>query len=424
MTNTNELIEMPTKKNPMENNIKKYFIAMFFRNLWISMPVGIIYFQDRGLSFFEMGVLEAIVSGIVFLTDIPSGAFADIFGRKLSTGLGMLLWGFSLILTGAFSTFNGYVITVILMGFGDSFISGAINALFYDSLKQMNKEQDYLKYTGKREVITGVSIIIAAIFGSVLYSINITLPFYAHGFALIIASVIVFTMKEPIPSENSKTVKAQYTLIVKSLGFVWKNKIVRFITIFWVLALTIPMLFVNLMEQLYLVEINIPVIYFGIIYAFTRGVIGFFAPLRYKIEKKFGEKGSFYGITIIFGVMFLLMVFITQYISLGFLFILFFTRDYTWTILDKYANDHIPSDRRATVLSIINFLLNMVYMVMALLIGYSLDNLGLFGLNSLLSTMLLLGLASFVIIIPFLSFNYKKLELDKLNNENSFQGED
>jgi len=122
--------------------------------------------------------------------------------------------------------------------------------------------------------------------------------------------------------------------------------------------------------------------------------------------------------------MFILMVFITHYISLGFLFILFFTRDYTWTILDKYANDHIPSDRRATVLSIINFLLNMVYMGMALLIGYSLDHLGLFGLNSLLSTMLLLGLAAFIILIPFLSLNYKKLELDKLNKQNSLQEED
>ena len=226
----------PSNPNkPMEKNITKYFIAMFFRNLWISMPVGIIYFQDRGLSFFEMGILEAIVSGIIFLSEIPSGAFADIFGRKLSTGLGMFLWGLSLILIGVFTTFNGFVITMILMGFGDSFISGAVNALFYDSLKQMNKEQDYLKYTGKREVITAVSVILAAIFGSVLYNINISLPFYAHGAVLIFAGIIVFTMKEPIPSESSKTVAAQYKLIIKSLGFVWKNKIVRFITIFWVL---------------------------------------------------------------------------------------------------------------------------------------------------------------------------------------------
>ncbi len=400
----------------MEKNVKKYYLAMFFRNLWISMPVGIIYFQERGLSFLEMGLLEAIVSAIIFLTEIPSGAFADTFGRKFSTALGMFLWGLSLILTGAFSTFNGYVITVVLMGFGDSFISGAINALFYDSLKEMNKEQDYIKYTGKREVITAVSLIIAAISGSVLYSINITLPFYAHGIALIIAGAIVFSMKEPFISAKSKTVGAQFNLIIKSLSFVWKNKIVRFLTIFWVLILTLPMLFVNLMEQLYLGEISIPVIYFGIIYAFTRGVIGFFAPLRYKIEKKFGERGSFYGITIIFGVMFFLMVVITHPSSLIFLFFLFFTRDYTWTILDKYANDHIPSDQRATVLSIISFALNMVYMGMAVLVGYGLDHLTIFGLNALLSTMLLFGTALFGLVIPFLLLNYRKLDTDTNNS--------
>ncbi len=416
MTSTSKEKRQPIDHHPMEGNVKKYYLAMFFRNLWISMPVGIIYFQERGLSFLEMGLLEAIVSAIIFLTEIPSGAFADTFGRKFSTGLGMFLWGLSLILTGAFSTFNGYVITVVLMGFGDSFISGAINALFYDSLKEMNKEQDYIKYTGKREVITAVSLIIAAISGSVLYSINITLPFYAHGIALIIAGAIVFSMKEPFISAKSKTVGAQFNLIIKSLSFVWKNKIVRFLTIFWVLILTIPMLFVNLMEQLYLGEISIPVIYFGIIYAFTRGVIGFFAPLRYKIEKKFGERGSFYGITILFGVMFFLMVTITHPFSLIFLFFLFFTRDYTWTILDKYANDHIPSDQRATVLSIISFALNMVYMGMAVLVGYGLDHLTIFGLNALLSTMLLFGIALFGLVIPFLLLNYRKLDTDTNNS--------
>ncbi|UYP46839.1 hypothetical protein NEF87_003124 [Candidatus Lokiarchaeum ossiferum] len=397
----------------MQSNVKKYFAAMFFRNLWISMPVGILYFQARGLSFTQIGLLEAIISAVIFFTDIPSGAFADIFGRKLSTSLGMGLWGLSLILTAVFTTFNGYVFAAILMGFGDSFLSGAINALFYDTLKQMNKDQEYIKYTSRRDIITSIAIILASILGAIFYTIDIRLPYLVHGITLTIAGIIAFTMKEPITFEKSKTVAAQYKLIGKSLCFVWKNHIVRFITIFWVLVLTVPMLFCNMMESFYLVEINIPVIYFGLIFAFTRGVIGFFAPLRFSIEKKLGEKGSFYGITIIFGVMLFLMVLLTTPLSLAFVFIFFFTRDYTWTILDKYANDHIPSDRRATVLSIINFCLNLVYMGFALLTGYSMDHSSLLGLNSLLSTMLVLGAATFVILIPFLIANYRKLGAKK-----------
>lgn len=411
MTNNDKITHDTSFSNiqAMNKNINKYYAAMFFRNLWISMPVGILYFQARGLSFTQMGLLEAIISAVVFFTDIPSGAFADIFGRKLSTSLGMGLWGLSLILTAAFTTFNGYVIAVILMGFGDSFLSGAINALFYDTLKQMNKEQDYIKYTGKRDIITSIAIILASILGSILYTIDIRLPYMVHGITLIIAAIIAFTMKEPIVFEKSKTIAAQYNLIGKSIGFVWKNKIIRFITIFWVLVLTVPNLFCNMMESFYLVEIDIPVIYFGIIFAFTRGVIGFFAPLRFTIEKKLGEKGSFYGITIIFGLMLFLMILLTRPFSLAFVFIFFFTRDYAWTILDKYANDHIPSDRRATVLSIINFCLNLVYMGFAVLAGYSMDNSSFLGLNSLLSTMFVLGAATFVVLIPILMANYRKL---------------
>ncbi|WP_371802336.1 MFS transporter [Candidatus Lokiarchaeum ossiferum] len=413
-TNDENKQNMDTTHNQaMQSNIKKYFVAMFFRNLWISMPVGILYFQARGLSFTQIGLLEAIISAVIFFTDIPSGAFADIFGRKLSTSLGMGLWGLSLILTAVFTTFNGYIFAAILMGFGDSLISGAINALFYDTLKQMGKDQEYIKYTSQRDIITSVAIILASILGAIFYTIDIRLPYLVHGITLTIAGIIVFTMKEPITFEKSKTVVAQYKLISKSLGFVWKNHIVRFITIFWVLVLTVPMLFCNMMESFYLVEINIPVIYFGLIFAFTRGVIGFFAPLRFSIEKKLGEKGSFYGITIIFGVMLFLMVLLTTPLSLAFVFIFFFTRDYTWTILDKYANDHIPSDRRATVLSIINFCLNLVYMGFALLAGYSMDHSSFLGLNSLLSTMLVLGAATFVILIPFLMANYRKLGAQK-----------
>ena len=76
-----------SRTHKLEKNILKYYIAMFFRNMWLTMPVHIIYFLDRGLTFFQMGILEAILGGIIIISDIPSGAFADIFGafEKLPT---------------------------------------------------------------------------------------------------------------------------------------------------------------------------------------------------------------------------------------------------------------------------------------------------------------------------------------------------
>ena len=400
--------DAPDRTRKLENNIYKYYIAMFFRNLWITMPIHIIYFLDRGLTFFQMGVMEAIIGGVVIISDVPSGAFADIFGRKLSTGLGMFLWGAGLIIIGMSTEFGVYLIASVMWGLSDSLISGAEKALFYDTLKELDQEDQYIKYIGKRDVITSMAVIASAILGGILYTINISFPFYAHGAASIVACGFIFSMKEPTTMTRSKTMKAQYRLIVESLHFTWKSKIVRFFTLFYIIVLMVPMVFVNLIEQFYLVEIGIPLVYFGLIFAFTRGVIGFFSPLRFKIEQKLGERGSFYGITIIFALMFLLMTFVIHPIGVAFLFLLFFTRDYAWTILDKYANDHIPSDKRATVLSIMNFGLNVVYIFVALLVGYGMDHLTLFGLNSLRSVLLVLGGFSGLIILPFLYLSYQK----------------
>ena len=230
---------------------------------------------------------------------------------------------------------------------------------------------------------------------------------FGNGAVNIIAGGIIFSMMEPTVSEHPKTIAAQYKLILNSLSFTWKSKTIRFITIFSILVLVGVMGFVNIMEQQYLTSIQIPIIYFGLIYAFTRGMIGFFGPFRYTIERWLGEKGSFYMITLVFGVMFILMAFILHPTGLIFLFLLFFTRDYTWTILDKYSNDHIPSDKRATVLSIQNFALNVVYMVVAVLLGLALDSLHIFQLITLQSVLLLLGSFSFVVLLPFLYKNYQ-----------------
>ncbi len=404
---------LSNSRDPLETNIPKFYLAMFFRNLWITMPVMILYFLDRGLNFTQMAIIEAVISVVIFLTDIPSGALADLWGRKRTAGTGVFLWGLSLILTGWFKTFTGYIFTGILLGLGDSMISGALSALFYDSVKQLGKEDKYLKYIGKRDAISAIAVILSAILGGFLYTINIALPNYTHGLALIISSVFIFSMQEPTINQKPAGSGVHTKIIRDSLKFTFTHPKVRFITFFWILIVLTPMIFVNLMEQPYLTSIGIPVIWFGIIYAVNRGVIGFFAPLRYKIEKRIKEKGSFYGVCAVYIVLFAFMFLFQGEFNVIWLFFLFFTRDYTYTILDKYANDHIPSDKRATILSIINFGVNLVYLIGVIGAGYLLDHLKLFRTSQLRSTLfILLGFCA-AIIFPYLIWNYKNL-----NNKN------
>ena len=84
---------------------------------------------------------------IHFIFEIPSGAFADVFGRKRTLTLSKLtsiLSSFLMILSANFWT------TAIAIGFNAisyNLESGTREALTYDSLKSVNCENNYNKFT-------------------------------------------------------------------------------------------------------------------------------------------------------------------------------------------------------------------------------------------------------------------------------------
>ena len=69
------------------------------------MPVVKLFYAENNLDDFDLFLLHALYSGVIFLIEIPSGYLADVWGRKLSiqSGLLMGLAGFVIYsLTGGF----------------------------------------------------------------------------------------------------------------------------------------------------------------------------------------------------------------------------------------------------------------------------------------------------------------------------------
>ena len=48
----------------------------------LAMPIIVIFFKENGLSLTQIMILQSVYSLTVALTEIPSGYFADFFGRK------------------------------------------------------------------------------------------------------------------------------------------------------------------------------------------------------------------------------------------------------------------------------------------------------------------------------------------------------
>src|SRR2546425_4559604 len=75
-----------------------YFISGLYNLSWSFIgPMYALFLLDRGLDLFQMSVVPAVYWIVSFLFEVPTGAFADLAGRKtsfvLSCGVRTLAFG-------------------------------------------------------------------------------------------------------------------------------------------------------------------------------------------------------------------------------------------------------------------------------------------------------------------------------------------
>ncbi|MBU7046704.1 MAG: MFS transporter, partial [Theionarchaea archaeon] len=314
--------------------------------------------------------------------------------------LGCLFWSAALITIGGGTTFPLFLVGFIFWGIGDAFFSGAYPALLYDTVKKAKKEE-YLRVKGRLLFISSLSLICGSISGGYIYEVDKQLPWIGFGILYGVAALIVSTMKEPYPSGRDYTWRNQVTHLKNSFTFSFTHREVRFLIVFSVLILMPVSILTNLAEQPYLISLGFSITSLGFIFAVTRGFIGLVSNFIYKIERKLKEKLSFFLVTGVYSVIFVLLGLFNIPVMVVLVMILYFSRDYKNALIETYINNHIESHQRATVLSIQSFSLNMAYTVYIFTGGVLLD---MFSMNTVF---MMLGVTTFVMTMPYLILKYR-----------------
>ena len=70
-------------KKILERNIKLYYI---YSATWIMMigPILVVFLLEKGLDFKQIMFLQTVGAVSIVITEVPSGAIADLYGRKTS----------------------------------------------------------------------------------------------------------------------------------------------------------------------------------------------------------------------------------------------------------------------------------------------------------------------------------------------------
>jgi MFS family permease len=360
------------------------------------MPIVVLFYEDNGLEMRHVFILQAIYSVSIVALEIPSGFLADAMGRRKTIIIGTVLGtlGFA---TYSFSYgFVGFLIAEIILGIGQSLISGADSALLYDTLLESGKKDKYIKYEGRLISAGNFSEAIAGILGGLLATLSLRYPYYAQTLIAAIAVPASILLKEPDTHKKMLTISFKNILQVVKYAL-HDNKELKWNIIFSSVigASTLTMAW---FVQPYFKLIALPLALFGLMWTLLNLTVGFSSMFADKIENYFKFKKLLIGITIFIPAGFIIISQINTLWGIAVLFIFYYIRGIATPVLKDYINKLCDSDVRATVLSVRNFVIRIIFAILGPFVGWYTDN---FSLQQalLITGIIILALASTTLII-------------------------
>lgn len=387
----------PFKKDTMFYRFSAYG---FLKNLRFFEPFLILLFRDAGQSFTQIGLLYAIRDISTNVLEIPTGVFADVFGRRKSMVMAFAAYIAAFIVFYAFSNFYLFALAMVLFGAGEAFRSGTHKALILEYLKQNNLTHlkvDYYGYTrSASQMGSAVNSLIAA--AIVFYTGNYRYMFLAATVPYVLDLFNLMTYPKELdgdlnPDRTRASISAQTKETLAAFGAMFKHSdALRAIgnsagfmgffkstkdylqPILQAYALALP-LFVSL-DDTRRSAVLIGLVYF-VIYLLTSYASRHAAPF----SRRFGNLGRAINGTFLLGGIFLLIAGLAAQEHWAIISIVVFLGFYILQNLRRpmnvgYISDQIASKVMASGLSVESQLTTILMAVLAPILGALADNFG------------------------------------------------
>ncbi|MGN0425770.1 MAG: MFS transporter [Acetatifactor sp.] len=377
-------------KTRLKKNIVLDYFHTFVTNLNMQSSIWVLYLAYCGMSLAQVGLLEGVYHITSMIFEIPSGAIADLLGRKKSMIVSKTCIAVSCLIMLYSKSFWLFALSFFIQALGNNFNSGSEEALVYDSMKAIGEEEKYITVNGRLNILIEVAQGIATVAGGILAEYSFYWCYFASLVIALLAFFPVIGMTEA-PFEKQQSARNGIWKMLKDhfgtcIAVLKKDlRILRIVIYFSAVFASQTLLFFY--GQQYFSDLGYNKIYISVFMLQYSMFCCLGAYCSDRLFERFGRRIAVTASFIIAGAI-ACFVFEVAWFSVAMLSAAGFCNSLLYPIQSAILNGLIPSEQRATLISVNSMFFSIAMIIFFPVAGFLADEMGLgrvlFGIGCLL----------------------------------------
>ncbi|MFA6898050.1 MAG: MFS transporter, partial [Candidatus Paceibacterota bacterium] len=202
----------------------------------IGSATYVLFLKSHGLDLFEVNLVNVAFFTTLFICEIPTGAFADVFGRKPSFIISCFLYALGLGAYAFSQSFWGFVMAEMVLAVGATFSSGAFSAWLVDSLKHHGHAEPLAPIFSKAGAIGRLGSMAGGLIGAVIAEWDLALPWFVGSIGMfIVAGYSLIVLREDYFVKQKLNWREGWQAFIRtvktSFHYSRNNRAIRFVLI-------------------------------------------------------------------------------------------------------------------------------------------------------------------------------------------------
>jgi MFS family permease len=161
---------------------------------WFLGPVYPLFLLSCGLDLLQMNLVLATFLICVFLFEVPTGAVADVFGRKVSFLLSCAVRAFAFGLYSMADSFTDCLVAEIIDAVGMTLATGALDAWAVDGMREEGHDGPVDRLFARANIVTRSLMVVGGIAGGYVASLSFSYAWLGGAFGFMLTGCVAAAM--------------------------------------------------------------------------------------------------------------------------------------------------------------------------------------------------------------------------------------